>query len=197
MNALVVFAHPDPESYNRALADAVVRGLASAGHQVTLLDLYALDYPGALSPAEWAAYTTDQPIVDPLVAEHARLVKEAELLVFVYPTWWSSVPAILKAWFERTLVMGTAFSLDPRTQRVRPGLTHVRRVVGVTTYGSPWWYIKAVNDNGRRTIARTLRVACGRGTKVSWHALYALDGRTEQRRREFVTAVESSMAAIR
>lgn len=50
MNALVVFAHPDPESYNRTLADAVVRGLSSTGHQVTLLDLYALDYAGALSP---------------------------------------------------------------------------------------------------------------------------------------------------
>ena len=197
MNALVVFAHPDPESYNRALADAVVRGLSSAGHQVSFLDLYALDYAGALSPTEWTAYTTDQPIVDPMVAEHARLVKQAEILVFVYPTWWSSVPAILKAWFERTLVMGTAFTLDPRTQRVRPGLTHVRHVVGVTTSGSPWWYIKAINDNGRRTIARTLRVACGRRTTVTWRALYALDGQTPERRRDFLRAVESSMAAIR
>lgn len=124
-------------------------------------------------------------------------MKQAEILVFVYPTWWSSVPAIMKAWFERTLVMGTAFTLDPRTQRVRPGLTHVRHVVGVTTSGSPWWYIKAINDNGRRTIARTLRVACGRRTKVAWHALYALDGQTHERRRAFITTVESSMAAIR
>lgn len=197
MKALVVFAHPDPESYNRALADAVVRGLSSAGHHVSLLDLYELDYAGALSPAEWAAYTSDEPIVDPMVVEHARLVKDAEVLVFVYPTWWSSVPAILKAWFERTLVMGTAFTLDPHSQRVRPGLTHVRHVVGVTTSGSPWWYIKAINDNGRRTIARTLRVACGRRTKVTWHALYALDGQTPDRRRSFLAAVESSMAAIR
>ena len=197
MNSLVVLAHPDPASFNHAVADAVVRGLESAGHQVTVLDLYALDYPGALSPAEWSAYGTDEPIIDPQVADHARLVKQADALVFVYPTWWSSVPAILKSWFERTLVMGTAFTLDPTTQRVRPALTHVRHVVGVTTYGSPWWYIKAVNDNGRRTIARTLRVACGRGTAVTWHGLYALDGRTPERRQAFLREVEQSMKALR
>ena len=57
--------------------------------------------------------------------------------------------------------------------------------------------LRATNDNGRRTIARTLRVACGRRTTVTWRALYALDGQTPERRRDFLRAVESSMAAIR
>ena len=197
MKAVVVFAHPDPESFGRALLDAAVGGLVAAGHEAEVLDLHALDYPGCMSAAEWGAYATDTPIVDPVVARHAETVCSAEILVFVYPTWWSSIPAILKAWFERTLVMGVAFTLDPRTNRIRPALSRVRHIVGITTYGSPWWYVKAINDNGRRTIARTLRVACGRRTRVDWHGLYSLHGRDPGQRAEFLRIVETAMKRLR
>ena len=107
MNATVVYAHPDPESFGRAVLDRVVRGLERSGHQVTVLDLYALDYPGAISPAEWQAYASGSPIIDQTVAHHAQLVQSTAALVFVYPTWWSSMPAIKKAWLERTLAAMT------------------------------------------------------------------------------------------
>lgn len=196
LTVCVVFAHPDRDSFSRAVLEACLDGLRTAGHRVHPIDLYALDYAPGLSADEWRAYATDSPILDPLVAEHARLVAEADALVFVYPTWWSSVPAVLKSWFERTLVPGVAFDLDPRTQRVKPALTNVRHLVGITTYGSPWWYVKAVNDAGRRTILRTLRLATGRGTRCSWLALYSLDGRTDEHRRRFVERVRSKMAEL-
>lgn len=192
----MVYAHPDPDSFARSLLDAALAGLGEAGHDVHLVDLHALDYPSGLSADEWRAYATDSPIVDPVVAEHARLVSTSDALVFVYPTWWSSVPAILKSWFERTLVPGVAFTLDPRTRRVTPALTRVRHLVGITTYGSPWWYVKAVNDAGRRTITRTLRLATGRGTRCTWLGLHSLDGLTDERRRRFAARVRDEMAKL-
>jgi len=195
MNALVVFAHPDPESYNRALADAVVRGLSSAGHQVSFLDLYALDYAGALSPAEWTAYTSDQPIVDPMVAEHARLVKQAEILVFVYPTWWSGLPAVLKGWLDKVMIPGVAFSLDARA-KVRPGLTHVRRIVAVSTYGSPWRYVRFVNDNGRRILFRALRMSTGWRARTSFVGLYSMDTATASDRERHLARVAEVMGSL-
>ena len=196
MRVLVIHAHPDSESFSHAILAATLDGLARAGHDATVIDLYALDYPGGLSRDEWRAYETNSPVLDPLVAEHVALVRSADVLVFVYPTWWSSVPAILKSWLERTMVMGLAFTLDERTRRIQPGLGHLRHLVGISTYGSPRWYVKLINDNGRRTITRTLRLSTGGKARTTWLPLYTLDGRTPDSRRAFLDRVRRSMEKL-
>jgi putative NADPH-quinone reductase len=196
MRVLVIHAHPDSESFSHAVLAATLDGLARAGHDATVIDLYALDYPGGLSRDEWRAYETNSPVLDPLVAEHVALVRSADALVFVYPTWWSSVPAILKSWLERTMVMGLAFTLDERTRRIQPGLGHLRHLVGISTYGSPRWYVKLINDNGRRTITRTLRLSTGGKARTTWLPLYTLDGRTPDSRRAFLDRVRRSMEKL-
>jgi putative NADPH-quinone reductase len=193
--ALVVVAHPAADSYCHALAARARSGLAAAGHEVVVLDLYAQGFVAAMSAAERHAYHGDRPIVDPLVADHAALVQRAEMLVFVYPTWWSGLPAILKGWLERVMVPGVGFVLDERTNKVRPGLGQMRRIVGISTYGSPRSYVRLVNDNGRRIISRALRVSCGPRVRVSWHALYSIDTATAAQRQAFLARVEQKMAS--
>lgn len=197
MHATVVFAHPDPDSFGRAVLDRVVRGLTSAGHAIDVLDLYALDYPGCLSPAEWQAYGSGSPILDDTVARHAAIVRRTDALVFVYPTWWSSIPAILKSWMERTLVEGVAFTLDGPKNRLTPRLSGIGNVVGISTYGSSWWYVKLVNDAGRRTILRAIGLLTRGRARTSWLGLYSLDGQTTERRTRFLDDVERAMGALR
>lgn len=151
MRVLVVLAHPNADSFNHAVANRVVEALQRSGHEVTLLDLYALGSRAAMSPEERSAYHGDNPILDPMVAAHVELLRTVEALVFVYPTWWSSLPAILKGWLERTMVPGVAFVFDD-SGKVQKALTHVRRIVGISTYGSPRMYVRAINDNGRRAL---------------------------------------------
>lgn len=196
MKALVLHAHPDPDSFNTALRDRAVAGLETAGYTCDILDLYALDYRAEMSRDEHIAYSTSAPVIDPIVADHARAIAECDLVVFVYPTWWSSLPAIMKGWIERTLVRGTAFDLDDRTGRLTPLLVNVRRVVGITTHGSPRWYAALVGDNGRRTVTRTLRASTGVRTKTTWMAMYSLDGRSASRRQSFLDRVERKMASL-
>ena len=77
-----------------------------------------------MSPDERLAYHSDRPILDPLAERHAGIVKQAEALVFVYPTWWSTMPAILKGWLERVLVPGVGFVFDEQPPRApRPART--------------------------------------------------------------------------
>ncbi len=197
MRALVVHAHPDPTSFNQALVAAAVDGLRRAGHEVTTIDLYAEGFRAAMTCEERLAYHGEQPVLDAQVARHAELVRSAEILVFVYPTWWSGLPAILKGWLDRTLVPGVAFVLDPRTHRVRPGLGHVRHLVGVSTYGSSWRYVKAINDNGRRTLLRALRMSCGWRTRTRWLGLYAIDTSTDAQRNEFLRRVRDELERLR
>jgi NAD(P)H dehydrogenase (quinone) len=196
MRVLVIHAHPDPESFSHAILAATLDGLTRAGHECTVIDLYGIDYPGGLSRDEWRAYETTNPVIDPIVAEHVELVRRADALVFVYPTWWSSMPAIMKSWLERTMVMGLAFTLDERSRRIRPGLGHLRHLVGISTHGSPRWYVWLINDNGRRTIARTLRLSTGGRARVTWLTLHELDGRSTERRRMFLDQVRRRMERL-
>ena len=193
MLALVVVAHPSPTSFCHALAERAAAGLRAAGHDVEMLDLYALHVAPAMTAEERLAYHGDDPLRDPTIAGHADLVRRAEILAFVYPTWWSGLPAILKGWLERVMVPGVGFVFDARG-RVRPGLPQVRRLIGISTYGSPRTYVRLVNDNGRRTITRALRMSCGWRAKPMWLGLYGIDSSTVDERREFLDRVERAMA---
>ena len=91
---------------------------------------------------------------------------------------------------------GLAFTLDERTRLIRPGLGHVRHLVGISTYGSPRWYVKLVNDNGRRTITRTLRLSTGGKARTTWLPLYTLDGQSPEGRTAFLDRVRRSMEKL-
>jgi NAD(P)H dehydrogenase (quinone) len=197
MLVAVVVAHPSADSYCHALASRAVAGLRAAGHHVEILDLYADGFSAAMTSAERRAYHGDEPILDPMVARHAALVTDAEALVFVYPTWWSGLPAILKGWLERVMVPGVGFRFDERTGKVRPGLGQVRHLVGISTYGSPRSYVRLVNDNGRRIITRALRLSCGFRVRTRWLGFYAIDTSTEAQRGDFAARVEREMAGLR
>ncbi len=194
MKVLVVCAHPRDDSFTHAATEAAVRGCERAGHEVTVLDLYALGFRPAMSREEHRAYHSEQPLLDPMTIEHAELVRTHEMLVFIYPTWWSSLPAVLKGWLDRVMVQDVAFRFDGR--RVRPALTHVRRIVGITTYGSPWTVIKLLNDGGRRTLIRALRMSCGTRGATTWLGCYSLDTAGEAERAAFLDRVEHTMAHL-
>jgi putative NADPH-quinone reductase len=195
VKALVVVAHPCADSFSHALADAAEQGLCAAGHWVDRIDLYADGFSAAMTYDERLAYHTDRPIIDEQVGDHVRLLLAAEILVFVYPTWWAQMPAVLKGWFERVMVPGVGFVFDAHG-KVRPGLGHVRRLIGISTYGSPWWYVKATNDNGRRVITRALRMSCGWRARPRWYGLYGMDTSTVEDRRAFLERVEQRMAGV-
>jgi NAD(P)H dehydrogenase (quinone) len=200
MEVLVVCAHPHADSFNHAITDAVERGLAAGGHHATTLDLYALGFTAAMSPAEHLAYQAwaapaPPPALDPMVAEHVAIVGRAQTIVFVYPTWWSQPPAILKGWLERVLLPGVSFTFDG-AGKVQPGMQHVKRIVGISTYGSPWTYVKLMNDGGRRMVTRALRMSCGLRTPTTWLGLYAVDTAGAEERKAFLDRVEHRMAHL-
>ena len=77
------------------------KGLLAAGHDVSEIDLYAMNFQAAMSPEERLRYHDADPIVDHQIQEQADLVAASQILVFVYPTWWFGMPAVLKGWFDQ------------------------------------------------------------------------------------------------
>ena len=116
----IVYAHPSAGSFTNGLLTAFIDGLTAAGHSYTLSDLYAAGFNPLLSPEEYSResnYAADRPLPPDVVAEHA-LLDAADVWAFVYPVWWSDVPAILKGWFDRVWTVGWAY--QPATvQRAR------------------------------------------------------------------------------
>jgi len=196
MKVLVVLAHPNPDSFSHAIVDRVVSTLTNRDHSVSVIDLYSLDYSAALTRAELAAYPTSEPAIDPMVIEHTRLIQECSTIVFVYPTWWSSMPAILKGWIDRTMLPGIAFSVDPQTLKMQPGLTSVRRLMGITTFGGPRLASLVVRDNGSKIVTRSLRAICHRRCRTTWLRLFNIDSSTVAQREKFLQRVERTVQKI-
>jgi putative NADPH-quinone reductase len=190
MKVLVVLAHPNRDSFSHAIVDKMSATLADCGHSVSVIDLYAIGYSSAMTRAELAAYPTSEPAIDLVVREHARLIQECSTIVFVYPTWWSSMPAILKGWIDRTMLPGIAFSVDPQTLKLQPGLTNVRRLIGITTFGGPRLASLVVRDNGSKIVTRSLRAICHRRCRTTWLRMFNVDSSTIAQREKFLRRVE-------
>jgi putative NADPH-quinone reductase len=170
--ALIILADQPRAGCDR-LAAAAERGLADR-HQTRLLDLPALGFEVAMSSAEHRAYHGDHPILDPMVAEHAALAVEAEIMVFVYPTVWWGPASPVKAWLERVLVPGVAFVLDHRN-RVRPNLHRLRAIVGVTVYLQPADELDGAGDGGEKILLRALRLNVPHRLRTEWLTMAAGD----------------------
>lgn len=193
MNTVIVYCHPVEGSFCSAMRDAAHRGLITAGHDVEIIDLAKDAFDPIMGLEEWQVYMSRTGQVPTELARYAELVRAAEVLVFVYPTWWSGVPAQLKGWFDRVLVPGVAFSFSDQG-KVRPALEHVQKMFIVSTYGSPKLYVRLVNDNGRRLISRALRIATKKRARVTHLGLYEMDKATDAQRRGFLHKIEKTLA---
>ncbi|BBP87166.1 hypothetical protein BsIDN1_07840 [Bacillus safensis] len=93
MNHVIIFAHPQ-QSLNQTLLDLVVSTLLNNGHKVTVRDVYALGFSPELTIAEKAAIKCgDVPIA---IQREQTLIQQADVLTFIFPIWWTGLPAMLK-----------------------------------------------------------------------------------------------------
>ena len=195
MRCLVVYAHPVAESYCAALRDRAVDALTQGGGEVRVLDLHADGFDPVLSRRERLDYHSPGPN-ERNVADHVALLRWAEAIVFVYPTWWYGLPAILKGWLDRVWVPGVAFTLPTHNAPIRGLLDNIVRIVGITTSGSPRWWLAFVGNPGRRTIVRGIRAICHRRCRTLWLQHYNIDRSTPESRATFLDRVGRALARL-
>jgi NAD(P)H dehydrogenase (quinone) len=195
MKVLLVSAHPVEDSYNAALRQAAMEALVRAGHTVDLLDLYAEGFDPVLGRAERLGYHTIPSNREP-VAEHVNRLLAAEALVFVFPVWCYGVPAMLKGWFDRVFLPGVSFTLG-EDGIARPALTRIKRVVGITSYGRPWWVATFLMGNPpKRQIMNYFRLLTAGRARRKWLAHYDMNRSTERSRKAFLAKVVAAMEGL-
>jgi len=191
MRALVIYCHPVPTSFTAAVRDVVLDRLRRAGAKVALIDLYAEGFQPVLGADEFRDYLTPPDAAHPLAA-HIAEVRACDTLIFVYPTWWYGMPAMLKGWLDRVLLPGVAFHL-PENAPILPRMTHVRRLGVFTTCGASWWLTRFIGAPGRRTLLRGVRLLCARRARTAFAAHYDMDRTTDATRTRHLARVGAVM----
>ena len=191
---LVVHSHPVPEAFGAALRDEVLEALTESRTDHRLIDLYADGFEPALTLEEKRNHLGSADS-KPQVADHVEALRWATELVFVYPTWWSGAPAMLKGWFDRVWINEVAFVLPEGASSIQGQLGHIDAITVVTTHGSGRLRNRVQGQGGRRMILRGLRTMCGLRCRTHWVAMYNLDRATNRDRREFIERVRGLFSA--
>lgn len=194
MRVLVVYCHPVPDSFCAALRDTVLEAIALRGCEARLVDLYAEDFDPVMRCEERRLYNMRSPS-DPALRAHVDNLGWAEMIVFVYPTWWYGLPAMLKGWLDRVWATDVAFTLKGNGMAV-PLMTHVSKIAVVTTCGAPRWWSYIVGQPGKKTIMRGIRALCARRCKTLFLAHYMMDVSTPSSRAAFLSRVKQKLVAF-
>jgi len=105
MKISVILAHPDPESFNHAIARNAIEQLEDNDHIVFFHDLYDEDFDPVLGTSE----IPSDALLPKSIKDHCEEIKQADGIIIVHPNWWGQPPAILKGWIDRVIRPGIAY----------------------------------------------------------------------------------------
>lgn len=193
MKCLVVTTHPLTNSLCKLLTEQVVNKLNAMGHEVVIEDLYAQNFEPVLTVAERESYYCGT-YETSNIAEQVGRLQETEALVLLFPTWWFGFPAMLKGWFDRIWGPGIAYDHASDLGPIKPRLNKLRKVLVVTTLGSPWWVDHLLMW---QPVKRIIRVAllgtCARNSKLKFLSLYNSEKLNEQVISKFTKKIEHAL----
>ena len=153
---LLILGHPDPDSFNAALADAYADAALTAGRELRRIDLHAQRF----DPILHGAYRGEQALEPDLQAAQADILW-AEEIVWVYPVWWGGLPALLKGFLDRVLLPGFAYKFH-QGHRSWDKLLKGRHARIVVTLDTPGWYDRlAYGRPAWRQMKHTILQFCG------------------------------------
>jgi NAD(P)H dehydrogenase (quinone) len=156
MNVLVLNGNPEKEGLSKNLCLAYCEGAQQAGHEVITMHISEMDFDPVLHEGHHTVQN-----LEPDLLLFQKNVLWANHIVIVYPTWWGSMPAVLKGLFDRTFLSGFAYRYhdkDPLWDKLLKGRSaHI-----VTTMDAPkLWYWLVYRAAGTNTLKRAILYFCG------------------------------------
>lgn len=160
MNVLIISAHPDKASLTAALRDVAVEQLKADGHEVRVSDLYAMNWKAAVDFADFPSHDPEKPLrpttasmeaaasgtLTQDVLEEQEKVLWADAVIFAFPLWWFSVPAIMKGYIDR--VWSSGFGYQTTGERYGAGRLAGKRAMLMVLIGGRESYFSARGVNG-------------------------------------------------
>lgn len=177
MKTYIVLAYPNKKGLCYGAFVNVKRGLEEAGHEVRVSDLYEEHFDPALSFD--AENKRRDLLYDKETQGYRDAILWAERIVFVFPIWWSGMPAILKGFFDRVFATGFAYDFK--------GLFPVGHLKGKTawiinTHDTPMLYATLFQQDYGKVLKRQILRTCG--IKTTKHFVLASTKRTDHEKRQ-------------
>lgn len=175
MQISVILAHPQPGSFNHAIAREADNALQANGHTVFFHDLYQEKFESVLPAAEIVKGAA----LPEAIEQHCVEIAAAEGIVIIHPNWWGQPPAILKGWVDRVIRPSVAYEF----------------LEGDSGEGMPVGLLKAHTAlvyNTSNTETRREKNVFGDPLETIWkNCIFALCGVTGFHRRMFNVVVTS------
>jgi NAD(P)H dehydrogenase (quinone) len=169
MNILIVFAHPEPKSFNGAMFETAKRALEAAGHTVTVSDLYRMGFnpvsgrhnflsvkdPEYLKLQVEESHASEHHSFTPDLEDEMRKVEGCDLMILQFPLWWFGLPAILKGWVDRVMAMGRTYGHGKIYESGQ--FRGKRALLSLTTGGPAQAYVKGGFNGDMDAILRPIQ----------------------------------------
>jgi len=187
---LVILGQPQRHSYGGSLMKAYADGAREAGAEVKELYLGELQFNPLAVPS-----LTNPGELEPDLKSAQDAIKWADHLVFVYPIWWGTIPALLKGFVERTFLPGFAVNFHEHSIWWDKLLTGKSARL-IVTLNTPWWYYRWIlGQPGHNTMKKTILEFCG-VKPVRITEIGPIKGSTEEKRKGWLEQVRSLGAQL-
>ncbi|MCW5516937.1 NAD(P)H-dependent oxidoreductase [Muriicola sp. Z0-33] len=181
---LIINGHPDEKSYNYGISEAYKKGAQKSGAEVQEIRIRELEFNLNLQ----FGYRKKTPL-EPDLIEAQHLIKWANHLVWVYPVWWASIPALMKGFIDRVFQPGFAFKKRENSVWWDKYLTGKTAHL-ICTLDQPSWYYKWINRSPSHTAMKRLTLQFVGIKKVKITAIGPLRLSKENYRKKWIEKIE-------
>jgi len=153
---LLIYGHPVKDSFSDEIRKYYLQGAGTSGAEIRELFLREMHFD--LNFHE--GYRGNQELEDVLKKSQQDILW-AHHLVFIYPNWWATFPALLKGFIDRTFLPGFAFKYA-KGIKLPEKLLKGRTARLIVTMDSPKWYYKYyVKQPGHNAMRKGVLNFCG------------------------------------
>lgn len=142
-NFLIIYAHPNPESFNAAIKNTVEAALHKSNTSYKIIDLYSEGFNPVLSLDEMNGNEGAE------IIKYRQLITEASNIIFIFPVWWFRAPAILEGFLDKVFVPGFAYRFKQLIGKygIPVPLLKDKNVLTIITHGAPALPVKILYLN--------------------------------------------------
>lgn len=105
----IIWAHPRKDSLTARTVEAVKKEAVKKGFIVSEWEAYSSDFDPILQVADEPDWDSYDKRYNPESEALAKVLSDKDYLVFVFPIWWYSLPAILKGYIDRVWNYGVFY----------------------------------------------------------------------------------------
>ncbi|MEN9808879.1 MAG: hypothetical protein RLZZ488_446 [Pseudomonadota bacterium] len=193
MKNLIVLCHPNPMSFTYAICKEIETALKAKGESFITRNLYEMNFNPILSGADFAQLNAGKIPFD--IAEEQKHIASAQNIIFVYPIWWTGLPAMLKGYVDRVFLKGFAWDFD--NNGLKKLLTGKRALL-VSCHGNPREYYESVGMYNAMNMTSNNGIFEFCGVEVAAHQYFdSVPSSTEETRKQMLAQVRELVANLK